>query len=215
MRERIVKPEILDHLDPSAPSAKRSRMDLRRINWFMKNERWILSQLDKFSESEPNSSITKIVELGAGDGHLTKKIKVQHPDAQVIACDLIDKPNNLTGDIIWKKGDIFNFNDFDEHTVVVANLFIHHLTNEQLWELSEKILPCRALIMAEPHRYWFSKLLAYLTYPFINSVTRHDMMVSIDAGFRFGELACLLHLDWHWDERASLGGIHSITKRLS
>jgi len=34
---------------------------------------------------------------------------------------------------------------------------------------------------------------------------------SIQSGFRFGELAGLLHIDWHWDEKATKGGIHAIT----
>ncbi len=215
MRERTVKPEILDSLDATDPAAIRSRRDLRRINWLMQNDRWILTQLKDLSENRSHSPITKIIELGAGDGYLAQKMKAQHPNAEIIACDLIDKPNHITEQITWKKGDILDFDGFDSQTTVVANLFIHHLTDDQLWQLSEKISPCRALIMAEPHRYWFSKWLGYLTYPFVNSVTRHDMIVSINAGFRFGELAGLLNLDWHWDERVSLGGVHSITKRLS
>ncbi len=45
MAERVVKPEILDSLDASDPAAIRSRKDLRRINWFMRGETWILQQL--------------------------------------------------------------------------------------------------------------------------------------------------------------------------
>ncbi len=207
MVERVVKPEILDNLDATNPAAIRSRKDLRLINWCMRGESWILSQLESFD------NLTKVVEVGAGDAQLTNKIKLKFPHIQIIACDLIDRPKHLHKEICWLVGDILDSDCFDENTVVVANLFIHHLDDEALYRLSDKIRPCRALIMAEPHRYWFSKLLGYLTYPLVNNVTKHDMMVSIDAGFRFGELAGLIDLDWHWDERAALGGIRSIAKK--
>jgi len=210
MLERIVKPEILDNLDTADPAAVRSRKDLRLINWFMRNERWILKQLEQLQQAKP---ITKIIEMGAGDGILIQKIKAQFPDAEVIACDLINKPNHIDDTILWQSGNIMDYDGFDDQSVLITNLFIHHLDDEQLWELSEKISSCRALVIAEPHRYWFSKLLGYLTCPLVNYVTRHDMIVSIDAGFRFGELAGLLHLDWHWDERLTAGGIHAITQK--
>jgi len=208
MVERSVKPEILDSLDANDPAAIRSRNDLRRINWFMRGETWILKQLAEIKD------LTKVIEIGAGNGHLTLKIKQQFPNIEVIAIDLLGRPENLPDEIIWKSEDVMTTESFDENTVVVANLFIHHLDNEMLFQLGDKISPCRAIIMAEPHRYWFSKLLGYLSFPFINHVTRHDMIVSIDAGFRFGELAGFIDVDWHWDERAALGGIRSIATQI-
>jgi 2-polyprenyl-3-methyl-5-hydroxy-6-metoxy-1,4-benzoquinol methylase len=208
MAERVVNPEILDSLDPSDPAAIRSRKDLRRINWFMRGEAWILQQLVEMKD------LSKVVEIGAGDGHLATKIKEKFPAVTVIAVDLLDRPESVPLNVEWQTGDVMQSHCFDDDTVVVANLFIHHLDDEKLFQLGEKISSCRALIMAEPHRYWFSKLLGYLMFPLINRVTRHDMLVSIDAGFRFGELAGLIDVDWHWDEHAALGGIRSISKQI-
>lgn len=204
MAERVVKPEILDSLEASDPAAIRSRKDLRLINWFMRGEGWILQELQYIK------NLSKVVEIGAGDGHLASKIKERFPDAEVIAIDLLERPEGVSSEVDWQTTDVMQSDCFDENTVVVANLFIHHLDEDSLWKLGEKISDCRAIIMAEPHRYWFSKLLGYLLFPFINHVTRHDMMVSIGAGFRFGELGGLIDVDWHWDERAALGGIRSI-----
>ncbi len=208
MIEREVKPEILDSLDANDPAAIRSRKDLRLINWFMQGETWILGQLDELGD------IRKVVEIGAGDGHLCSKIKEKFPNAEVIAIDLLERPSRVHKDVDWKSEDVFLSDCFDKDAIVVANLFIHHLDNEGLWQLSKKVSKCRAIIMAEPHRYWFSKLLGYPLFPFVNHVTRHDMMVSIEAGFRFGELAGLIDVDWHWDERAGLGGIRSIARQV-
>ena len=63
--ERVVEPEILDELSGDDPRALRSRRDLRLINFLMGNERWILKQV---------RSADSMVELGAGDGSLTRKL---------------------------------------------------------------------------------------------------------------------------------------------
>lgn len=208
MAERVVNPEILDSLDATDPAAIRSRKDLRRINWFMRGETWIIKQLEGIE------NLTKVVEIGAGDGHLASLIKKKYPNIEVIAIDLLDRPEGVSEDVKWRSEDVMKCDCFDSDTILVANLFIHHLDDEDLYNLGEKISDCRAIIMAEPHRYWFSKLLGYFMFPFINHVTKHDMIVSIDAGFRFGELAGLIDVDWHWDERAALGGIRSIATQI-
>lgn len=209
MLQRVVKPEILDSLDAADPAAIRSRRDLRLINWFMRGEPWILQQLSEFE------NLSKVVEIGAGNGHLVCIIKKNFPRIEVIAIDLLERPEGIPREIQWLSENALTSDCYDSDTVVIANLFIHHLDEESLWQLGEKIGHCRGIIMAEPHRYWFSKLLGYLLFPLVNHVTRHDMMISIDAGFRFGELAGLMNVDWHWDERASLGGIRSIAKRIT
>ncbi len=208
MLQRVVRPEILDSLDANDPAAIRSRRDLRLINWFMRGEAWILHQLSCFE------NLRKVVEIGAGDGHLASAVKEKFPNVEVIAVDLLERPKGISSNIEWRSEDALTTDCYDSETVVIANLFIHHLDDENLWQLGEKINLCRALITSEPHRYWFSKLIGYTLFPVINHVTRHDMIVSIEAGFRFGELAGLIPVDWHWDERAALGSIRSIARKI-
>ncbi|MCU0753184.1 MAG: hypothetical protein MUC40_09220 [Akkermansiaceae bacterium] len=62
MKSRIVEPEILDHLPHDDPAARRSRLDLRRINFLMGNERWILRVLGRL----PDSAASVICESSAG-----------------------------------------------------------------------------------------------------------------------------------------------------
>jgi len=205
--ERIVKPEMLDSLEASDPAAIRSRKDLRLINWFMRGESWIISRLKNIEPFE------KVIELGAGDGCLVEKIHEQFPSAQVVAIDLLDKPKHVSEEIVWEKGDVLESDAFTSDAIVVANLFIHHLDAGELYTLGERLRPCQALIIAEPHRYWLSKCLGYLLFPVVNHVTRHDMMVSITAGFRFGELDGFLGMDRYWEEFAALGGIRAIASK--
>ena len=67
--ERVIIPEILDSLDPADPRAVRSRWDLRWIDFYLGNSRWIVRQL-KGRISGP----ARIMEIGAGEGNLCRKV---------------------------------------------------------------------------------------------------------------------------------------------
>jgi hypothetical protein len=59
------------------------------------------------------------------------------------------------------------------------------------------------LVFCEPDRAMLPHLLGGLMRPFVNRVTRHDMHVSITAGFAAGEIPRLLGLDpacWKFEE---------------
>ena len=56
LKVRQIKREILDDLDAKDPQAKRSRRDLRRINLFMGNMRWIREEIQQLT----NQTDTKL-----------------------------------------------------------------------------------------------------------------------------------------------------------
>ena len=179
---RLVAPEILDELDPADKRAVRSRRDLRLVNWFMRGESWIVRELKKME------GVRRVVDLGAGDGSLGAAIIEELPDLEVTCVDLVPRPKNLDHRITWWSGDVFDYERYDETTVVVANLFLHHLVSSELQELGAKIHGVRGVLAAEPYRAGVSLMMSRCLLPFVNDVTRHDMMVSIRAGFRQGEL---------------------------
>ncbi len=190
MKTRIVEPEILDHLPHEDPAARRSRLDLRRINFLMGNERWILRALKQF----PDAAASMICEIGAGDGELAAKIRRRFPNIRITACDFAPRPAGLDHAIDWRSGDIF------QHApppggVLVANLFLHHFEGEDLRRLGKIYEGFDMLIFNEPDRSRIAAFLGTLLHPFVNHVTRHDMQVSIRAGFRGGEMAALMGLD--------------------
>jgi len=199
MQGRVIKPQ---------KAYSRKILALDTFSKLMKNERWFETQLTELSESK---SIKKIILLGARTSQLAQHVSTHYPDTEIIICG---SPSNESDASSYYQGNIVDYNEFDKETVIISNLFIHSFTNEQLWELSEKIYECRAFIIAESHRYWFSTWLIFIIAPFIKQNSRREIKQSIRSGFRFGELAGLLHLDWHWDERATLGGIHAITKNI-
>ena len=104
MREldRVIIPEILDSLNPADPRAIRSRRDLRLIDHYLGNSRWIVRQLQK--QTPPPA---RIIEIGAGEGALCCKVQTSLPSATVTGLDLIQRPSNLPFSIRWIGGDFF------------------------------------------------------------------------------------------------------------
>jgi hypothetical protein len=204
MKNRIVEPEILDHLPHDDPAARRSRLDLRRINFLMGNESWILRSLENFTDT----AASMICELGAGDGGLAAKIRRRFPNSRVTACDLTPRPAGLDAGIDWRSGDVFQ-NPPPPGGVLVVNLFLHHFEGGDLKRLGRFCEGYDVLIFNEPDRSRAAAFLGMLLHPFVNHVTRHDMQASIRAGFRRGEMADLLGLDvslWKFCETSTWRG---------
>ena len=193
--DRIVKPEILDHLPSDDPAAQRSRRDLHRINWLMGNERWILKAAGRF----PEAANKGIAELGAGDGQLSAKLAREFPQARVSAFDLAPRPEHLEARVNWNQGDLFQISGDLTGGILVANLFLHHFEGTALEELGRICEGFEVVIFSEPSRDSVSHFFGHVLDPFVNHVTRHDMHVSIDAGFVPGELPSLMGLSReHW-----------------
>ena len=72
------------------------------------------------------------------------------------------------------------------------------MSEAQLGRLGALVGGCRVLCFCEPWRSQLALWEGRLLYPFMNRVTRHDMMVSIRAGFRRGELPKVLGLGEEW-----------------
>ena len=191
MVPRVVIPELLDHLPAADPQAMRSRRDLRRINFLMGNERWVCRTLQKF----PAAAARGIVETGAGDGRLCGKLAALFPQAPVSAYDLAPAPADLHPQVAWQRGDLLEIPPPDAGGVAVANLFLHHFEGAALAALGRWFRGFEVLIFNEPDRARLPHLLGATLHPWINRVTRHDMHVSIRAGFAAGEISALLGLD--------------------
>jgi hypothetical protein len=186
---RKLTPELLDHLPHDDLGAMRSRSDLRRINRFMGNESWITSVIPKRANH--------ITEIGAGDGQLILKIAQQRPEAEITAYDLAPRPAHLPHSVKWIEGDLFSQEPPSHGGTLIANLFLHHFTDTQLETLGGWIRNFQTVIINEPLRSRLPMLLGKIAAPFVHPITRHDMRVSIEAGFAPGELAQTLELAKH------------------
>ena len=200
MLARRVLPEILDHLPPDDPAAVRSRRDLRRINHLMGNERWICRAVENL---EPAIVRGGIHELGAGEGALAARLAQKFPGAAVTCYDLAPRPPALDPRIDWQSGDIFAFPAPLTGGVAIANLFLHHFEANDLQRLGSWLGNAQAVVFSEPDRARLPHVCAALLHPWINHVTRHDMHVSITAGFAAGELPAFLEMGPNWRFRES------------
>ena len=183
---RKLTPELLDHLHHDDPGALRSRRDLRRINVFMGNERWISSMIPGGSK--------QITEIGAGGGHLLSRVARQNPGVAITAYDLAPRPAELPAGLEWIQGDLFSQPPPLSGGVLIANLFLHHFTDAQLGEMGKWMGSFETIIINEPLRAALPLLMGKLASPFFHPITRHDVRVSIEAGFVPGELAGILGL---------------------
>ena len=97
--------------------------------------------------------------------------------------------------------------------VRIANLFLHHFEGDPLMTLGRWLGNADILVINEPDRATLPHLLGGLMHPWINRVTRHDMHVSITAGFAKGEIPRLLGLDpacWRFRETSTWRGARRV-----
>jgi hypothetical protein len=206
---RRVEPEWLDTLPHEDPRAVRGRRDLRLVNALMGNERWILRE----ATARPEAAARGIVELGAGEGRLLARLAHLGP---ATGLDLAPRPAGLTPIVGWRQGDLLEGGDPVKGGILVANLFLHHFSPEQLRRLGRLAERFEAFLAVEPLRSRRALALAALLAPTVGPVTRHDMPASIRAGFRPGELAENLGLSSDWDvtENGSFrGGLRFVATR--
>lgn len=185
--QRRVQPELLDTLPADDPAALRSRRELRLINAIMGNHRWLAREVRR--SIRPG---WRVLELGAGDGTFGARL-VAHgvcEAQQLTGFDLAPRPAAWPAEAAWIQGDALAA-ALPEAEIVVANLFLHHFEPAALAQLGARLsAKCRILIASEPARrrqhLVQGALLSALAL--LSRVTRHDMRISIRAGFLGDEL---------------------------
>ncbi len=223
--KRIVQPEILDTLPPDDPRALRSRRDLSRVNSWMRNHSMMA---DALKNNLNGQTPKKIIELGAGDGNFLLRV-AEKLDWQDTGAVLLDLQKNVSADTLaefskinWRAeavvADVFDWNG--EAEIVLANLFLHHFENPQLARLLQKISERAKLFIAvEPNRFPHPAACGRLLWLIgCNSVTRHDAVVSVRAGFSDSELSALWPDKKNWrltERRAGLFSHLFIAQKIS
>lgn len=180
----------------------------------MGNFRWIRRALEKESTDAPQHAI----ELGSGDGTLGKALAKSSAPLQLAGMDLAPRPADWPEDWQWQQGDLFETLRQRSEPLVIANLILHHFKDPQLGALGELLADRKLLIFNEPARASAHHFQGFALRALgINHVTRHDLHVSIRAGFRRGELPALLGLEpkrWEIDESHHfMGALRMIARR--
>jgi hypothetical protein len=201
---RALTPEILDFLAPDDPRAMRSRRDLARINWVMRQS----AIMAKALAACPKPNL--LADLGGGDGRfllsVAKRLAWRGVKAVILDRQNIVSEKTRAGfkALGWRcetlQGDIFETLPQITPDIVTANLFLHHLEDVALQRLLALVASrSRSFVACEPRRSAFALLGARLVFALgANDVTRHDAVASVRAGFRDLELSMLWPTDRAW-----------------
>lgn len=227
--DRIVVPEQLDHLPPADPAARRSRADLRRINFLMGNA-MILRRVLSARLSTTVRRPWRILEAGAGDGSLAVRIwsrlPAPPPGSRMVMLDRLPVVEPASVAALARNGwspeapvaDIHSWIQEclpDSLDLLYANLFAHHFDAAELSALLALMATrTQSLVLLEPRRSMAGRLASRLLGVIgCNAVTRHDAVRSVGAGFRGSEISCLWPKNpgWTLSEAAAGPFGHSFT----
>ncbi len=208
--QRRVQPEILDTLPACDPAAMRSRRELRLINAIMGNHRWLAREVRHCIRPG-----WRVLELGAGGGAFGSRLLAAGvcEAQQITGLDLAPRPAGWPCESVWMQGDVLA-SAWPEAEIVVANLFLHHFDPASLAQLGARLsAKCRVVLASEPARrrrhLVQGALLSVLAL--LSRVTRHDMRISIRAGFLSNELPHALGLDgWKCKTDTTLLGAYRL-----
>ncbi len=183
--QRRIEPELLDHLPDTDPDAVRSRRELRLINSIMGNHRWLARKVRGMRKEG-----WRVLELGAGDGGLGILFAEGGRAEWLCGLDIAPRPASWPASAQWMQSDVLA-GAMPAAEIVVANLFLHHFSEGQLASLGANLpAECRVFLCSEPARrrthIMQGRLLAAVMR--FGRVTRHDMPISIRAGFLGPEL---------------------------
>jgi hypothetical protein len=209
MSARQIEPEWLDELPAGDARALRARRDLRRLNSWMLQPAIMARLLIRHVHGRPR----KTLDLGAGDGtfmlRVARRLARRWPHVTVT---LVDRHKAVGSDTIagfdaigWKAeittADVHEFLEWPAaFDVISANLFLHHLSPDDLVRLFARVAQMTPLFVAcEPTRTEWALLASRLVWAIgCGEVTRHDAPVSVRAGFRGRELASLWPTGGDW-----------------
>ena len=191
--QRRVEPELLDTLPADDPAAQRSRGELRLINDIMGNHRHLAREVRRYIRPG-----WRVLELGAGDGTFGTRLMADgicRPQ-EITGFDLAPRPATWPKEAAWVQDDVFA-REIPPAEIVTTNLFLHHFTNEALARLGSRLpAECRVILAREParRRRHLAQGALLSGFALLSRVTRHDMQVSIRAGFLGDELPRALGL---------------------
>jgi len=199
---RHVEEEWLDVLPADNPQAMGSRRDLRFVNNLMLSAHIVGRAIDAYSTLPPR----RVLEIGAGDGTwMLSLVRRFAPPGAGRYITLLDRQDLISGqthagfsglgcEVESVTGDVFACfasGKLSSYDLILANLFLHHFTFEDISRLFVMLArSTRLFIACEPRRARTPLLMSRLLGAMgCNATTCHDAVVSVRAGFRGDELS--------------------------
>lgn len=179
----------------------------------MGNQRWLKKQLQDLPLSD-----SSVLELGAGDGSQAKQYK-KNTSLCFHGIDLSPRPASWPKNWQWTQANLLT-HPWPQAQTIIGNLILHHFHAEELKQLGNMIpTETQQLFFIEPARRQLHLLQGKLLHPFISEITKHDLNLSVRAGFLPEELGSLLQLSpqkWNINEHLHpLGGLRFSAQRIS
>jgi hypothetical protein len=221
-------PELLDHLDPGDPQARRSRRDLQRIHFAMGTMRALRLGIARLNLPQ---APRRILELGAGDGTLLLRLARSFAKSwPAVELTLLDQHDLVSGQtraayeaLGWQvsvlKRDVLAWSRLPSlrYDLCVTTLFLHHFVGKDLSDILAAVAArSGAFVACEPRRNAWTLLASQLVGLIgANQVTRSDAVSSVAAGFRGRELTQLWPEAGNWvlDETIALPFTHCFSTR--
>lgn len=214
--ERVIEPEWLDALAADDPRARRSRGDLRRLNWLMDSAGIVRRALKGFPKPR------RILDVGAGDGTFALCVAAQckWSDSEFLLVDCRTEIDATVRErfrardcrVELRRCDaLAGLDAIGNVDVAMVNLFLHHLSDAELKPLLADIASrCRVFVACEPRRSSLA-LFASRCVGLVgcNAVTRHDAIASVRAGFASNELTRLWPTTSEWMVSETPAGLFS------
>lgn len=185
--QRLIKPEVLDHLPPE--EARPNLADLVRINRYFGGHSVVRRTLERAVNGQRCFSL---LDVGCASGDTARLVLANYPGARITCVDynLVNMETAPRPKVVANAFELpFSTSSFD---FVLCSLFLHHFTDEQVVNLLAQFYRVvrKALLICDLER----QLLPYLFLPATklvfgwNRVTVHDGIRSVRASFRAPEL---------------------------
>lgn len=192
MKTRVIEPEHLDHASDHV--AALNLRDLERINRYFGGHATLLAELARL---EPRTANFSLLDCGAASGDYARELTRRFPNARIVCLDRQAR-NLATAPQPRVQADAFRL-PFAAKSLdyVCASLFLHHFEDAHVEALLREFarVARKAVIVNDIERHWFARSFLPATRWILrwHPATVHDGVLSVQAGFKPGELTRLAH----------------------
>ena len=226
-KDRSTQEEIMDDLDIHGEELNKTLNELDAINHWLGGNAVTISGLKKLLRDKVDEPVY-VADLGCGGGGMMRllsrwaarrkrEVHFFGLDANAHIVNFARDQSAAYENLHFKQLDVLD-QEFDNHSydIVLATLFFHHFTHEQLVTLFKKLkkIATTGIVVNDLHRH----LLAYYGFKLVSSLfsrsgmVKNDGLISVLRGFKKQELEQILakadirnyKIAWKWAFRWQL-----------
>ena len=218
---RSTAPEIMDNFSMEGSLLRKTLDKIAIINERLGGNKATFSGLQTLLVNKSNASPVTIIDLGCGNGNMLRAIadygRKKNMAFKLVGVDANEDTINYARElsVAYPEISYVKMNVFDEAfssmkaDIVIATLFLHHFTDEEIDNLLQSLLNqiSIGIVINDLHRsplayYLFRLISIFITNPMV----RNDGAVSVLRGFKKNELKKInnkLHqssgtISWKW-----------------